>query len=284
MKIVGEADMTNHSRLKLIHLAGTAWFILCVGYIMVFTLRQAGFQWWIIFSLSGHSTLLVFLLVSLYSFALFRGADRSQKIEAEHPLTSTNYYTFFYITIPFLGGFAGCLGMIGVSTVKQFLLGIALGTLGATFLAWVIVDPVAALLEMLLPAASRKHRAERLIQAQADREKKQKDRERLLSEVLAKEESDRLGWQEALQPQAEKLAGLLTTNRANFRQAELEAVDMGVKAWQIGGLGCMRQLRDMAIDLCRQKNQNKAIVDYVASWWDGIGSWRTPSLQEMINL
>ncbi len=284
MKIVEEADMTNHSRLKSIHLAGTAWFILCVGYILVFALRQAGFQWWIIFSLSGHSTLLVLLLVSLYSFALFRGVGRSQKIEAEHPLTSTNYYTFFYITIPFLGSLAGCLGMMGVSTVKQFLLGIALGTLGATFLAWVIVDPVAALLEMLLPAASRKHRAERLIQAHADREKKQKDRERLLSEVLAKEESDRLGWQEALQPQAEKLAGLLTTNRANFKQAELEAVDMGVKAWQIGGLGCMRQLRDMAIDLCRRKNQNKAIVDYVASWWDGIGNWRTPSLQEMINL
>lgn len=57
--------MTNHSRLKSIHLAGTAWFILCVGYILVFALRQAGVHWWIIFSVSWHSVLTVFLLISL---------------------------------------------------------------------------------------------------------------------------------------------------------------------------------------------------------------------------
>ena len=270
--------MSRRRILKLIHLAGTAWFILCVGYILVFTLRQAGVNWWVIFSLSGYSVLIVFLLISLYLFAMFRGVTQSQKIEVEHPLTSTNYYTVFYITTPFLGGLAGCLGMIGVSAIKQFLLGVALGTLGATFLAWVIVDPVTGLLEMLLPAASRKHRAERLAEIRAEREKRQKDRERLLAEVLAKEESERRGWQEVLKPQAEKLAGLLTTNRANFRQAEREAADIGVKAWQIGGLNCMRQLRDMAMDLCKKKYQDSLIIDYVSSWWDGIGSWRNPSL------
>lgn len=143
--------MTRHRTLKSIHHAGMAWFILCVGYILVFALRQAGVHWWIIFSVSGHSTLLVLLMVSLYSFALFRGVGRSQTIETEHPLPSTDYYTVLYITTPFLGGLAGCLGMIGVSAIKQFLLEIALGTLGATFLAWVIVHPVAGLLEMLLP-------------------------------------------------------------------------------------------------------------------------------------
>ncbi len=276
--------MSKDRILKLIHLAGTAWFILCVGYILVFTLRQAGFHWWVIFSLSGHSVLIVFLLISLYLFAIFRGVTRSQAIEIEHPLTSTNYYTVLYITTPFLGGLAGCLGMIGVSAIKQFLLGVALGTLGATFLAWVIVDSVTALLEMLLPAASRKHRAERLAQAKAEREKRQKDRERLLAEVLAKEKSERRGWQEMLKPQAEKLAELLTTNRANFRKAEREAVDIGVDAWQIGGLSCMRQLRDMAMDLCKKKYQDSMIVDYVSSWWDGIGSWRNQPIGENIEL
>ena len=276
--------MTRHRTLKLIHLAGTAWFILCVGYILVFALRQAGVHWWVIFSVSGHSTLVVFLLVSLYSFALFRGVGRSQTIEAEHPLTSTNYYMVFYIVAPILGSLAGYVGMIGVNAMKQFLLGVALGTLGTTFLVWVIVDPVTALLEMLLPAASRKHRAERLAQAKAKREKRQKDREHLIAEVLANEELDRRHWREVLKPQAEKLAELLTTNSTNFGQAEHEAADIGVKAWQIGGLVCMRQLRDMAIDLCRQKNGNKAVVDYISSWWDGIGSWRIPSLQGMMNL
>jgi len=276
--------VSRHRTLKSIHLAGTAWFVLCVGYILAFALRRAGVNWWVIFSLSGYSVLIVLLLISLYLFAIFRGAARSQKIEIEHPLTSTNYYTVLYITTPFLGGLAGCLGMIGVSATKQFLLGVALGTLGATFLAWVIVDPVTALLEMLLPAASRKHRAERLAQAKAEREKRQKDREHLLAELLAKEESERLGWQEALKPQAEKLAELLVTNRANFRQAEREAADIGVKAWQIGGLSCMRHLRDMAMDLCKKKYQDSMIVDYVSSWWDGIGSWRNQAIGENIEL
>lgn len=278
--------MTHRNKLKLVHLASTAWFALCVGYILTLALRQAGVRWWVIFSLSGHSALLIFLLVSLYLFAIFREAGRSQKIEVEHPLTSTNYYLAFYIATPFLGGIAACLGMIGENRISQFLLGIALGTLGATFLVWVIVDPVVGLLEMLLPPASRKHRAERLAQAKAQREEKQKARERLLAEVLAKDELTRRNWQEMLEPQAEKLAGLLITNSLlgeaeggiDTKQAEREAVNIGVSAWQIGGLSCMRQLRDMAIAMCKQKSQSETIVDYIPVWWDGIGSWRNPSI------
>jgi hypothetical protein len=287
--------MPEKPMLKFIHLAGTVWFILCVGYILVLALRQAGVNWWVIFSLSGHSALLIFLMVSLYLFAIFRGVGGNQKpvlsaasgersrtvegIEVEHPLTSTNYYIVFYIAAPFLGGLAGCLGMIGEDRIVQFLLGITLGTLGTTFLVWVFVDPVAGLLEMLLPPASRKHRAKRLAEAKAQREEKQKARERLLTEVLAKEESARHCWQQVLRPQAEKLAALLMTNRAGIKQAEREAVDIGVNAWRVGGLSCMQQLRDMAITIDKQKNQSEAIVDYIPVWWDGIGSWRNPSLR-----
>lgn len=270
--------------MRLFHLVNTVWLILCAGYILVFALRRAGFHWWVIFSLSGHSVLIVLLFISIYLFAIFKGVGKSKEIEVEHPLTSTGYYTAFYITIPFLGGLVSCLGMIGVSTIKQFLLGIALGTLGATFLGWVIVDPVTGLLEMVLPPSSRKHRAERLARAKAEREKRQKNRERLLAEVLAKEQSARDTWQEVLKPEAEKLAELLTTNRTNFKQAECEAVDIGVKAWQIGGFDCMRLLRDMAIDLYKKKHPDSMTIDYISTWWDGIGSWRSPSLQKMTNL
>jgi hypothetical protein len=276
--------MSQQKILKLFHIASTAWFILSVGYIFVHALRQVGLQWWIIFSLSGHSILIAFLLISLYLFAIFRGAGRSQNIEAEHPLTSTNYYTAFYITIPILGGLVGCLGMMGISTIKEFFLGVALGTFGATFLVWVIVDPLVGTLEMLLPASCRKHRAQRLAKAKAEREQKQKERESFLEEILSYEESDRLHWQEVLKPQAEKLACLLMTNINEFGHAENEAIGIGVKAWQTGGINCMRQLRDMAIGIYRQKNPNKTIVDYISSWWDGIGSWRIPSLQEIINI
>ena len=131
---------------------------------------------------------------------------------------------------------------------------------------------------MLLPPASRKHRVERLAQAKAQRAKRQKDRERLLAGVLASEEQNRRRWQQLLQPQAEKLAGLLATERIDFKQAELEAVDIGANAWQMGGLSCMRQLRDMAMDLCKKKYQDSMVIDYVSTWWDGIGNWRSPSL------
>jgi len=272
--------VSEHRTLKSIHLASTAWFILCIIYILVLALRQAGVRWWIIFSLSGHSILIVFLLISLYVFAILRGVSGAQAIEPEHPLTGTSYYKGFYVTAPFLGGLAGCVGMIGEDRIVQFAAGIALGTFGTTFLVWVILDPVTGLLEMLLPPVSRKHRTERIAQAKVKREKKQKDRERLLTEVLAKEDSERRRWQQVLRPQAEKLAGLLTAEGADFKQAEREAVDIGLKAWQMGGLNCMQQLRDMAIAISRERDQNKEIVDYIPFWWDGIGNWRASPLNK----
>jgi hypothetical protein len=263
--------------LKLTHLAGTAWLVLCIFYIMIAALRQAGFNWWVIFSLSGHSALIVFLLISLYLFAIFKGVGKNQGVEVEHPLTSSIYYEFFYVATPFLGGLAGCLGMIGVATIGHFAMGITMGTLGTTFLVWVIVDPAASSVEILLPAG-RKHRLERIAEAKAQREKRQRDRECLLADILAKEEMNQRHWQEVFKPQAEKLAGLLTADTVKFREAEREAVDIGIGAWQMGGLACMRQLHNMAMAICRNKHQNAMVVDYISSWWDGVGSWRNPSI------
>jgi hypothetical protein len=190
----------------------------------------------------------------------------------------------FYVIAPFLGGLAGCLGMIGIdTTVGHFLSIVALGTLATTFLVWVIVDPVVGLMEMLLPPTSRKHRAERLAAARVQRQERQREREHLLAEVLAKEEANVRRWQDVLKPQAEKLAALLISGEADFENAERQAADIGVTAWQTGGLVCMRALRNMAIEISRQNNPGKTIVDYVTIWWDGIGSWRSPSLLEMAN-
>ena len=265
--------MRQRDELRIAHIASTVWFILCVGYILVLALRQAGIHWWVVFSLSGHGVLILLVLVSLYLFAIFRGISSSQKVQVEHPLTSTIHYAVFYVSAPFLGCLACLLGMIGINTTSQFLLGIAMGTLGTTFLVWVIVDPAIGLLEIILPA-SRKNRVQRLAQAKTDREQKQKDKVRLLEEVIEKEESDRHHWQEILKPQAEKLASLLTADITDLKQVEREAIGIGVGAWQIGGLSCMRELRDMAITLSKQKYQNNAIVDYINFWWDGIGNWR----------
>jgi hypothetical protein len=266
--------MSWRRALKLVHLAGMGWFVLCVMYVLVSALRQVGVNWWVIFSLSGYSALLIFLLISLYLYAIFKGIDRSQQIAIEHPLTSSIYYAVFYDVSPFLGALAGCVGLIGLAKVSELLLTIALGTLATTFLVWIVVDPAIGFVERLLPA-SRKHRLERLARVRAMRQKRQEERRCLLDEILAREERDRQRWQQVLRSPAGRLAELLASNR---RQAEGEAVDIGVSAWQMGGLSCMRQLHEMAMDVCRQKYQDKRIVDYIPVWWDGIGSWRTPSL------
>jgi len=269
--------MTARRVLKLIHLASTIWFMLCVGCIVITTLHQAGFNWWLIFSLSGHSALAVFLLISLYLFALFRGVGGTQHIAVEHPLTSTHYYMGFYVAAPLLGGLAGIVGMVGVPTASRFLLGIAMGTLGTTFAVWVIIDPVTGLVEMLLPS-SRKHRAERLARAEAERRARQERREQLLAEAFAREAQERMRWEKRLKPHAEQLAGLLTTDASGLSRAEKEALDLGATAWRLGGLTCMRQLRDMAIAISKEKRGEQEVVDYVSHWWDGIGDWRRPSL------
>jgi hypothetical protein len=269
--------MNQLKMFRRIHFAGTIWFMLCSTYVLIKILRQAGVSWFFIFSLSGHSVLFVFLLVSLYLFAMFRGVSKSQTIEAEHPLTSSAYYAMFYVAAPFLGGLASCLGLLGVNRIDRFLLGVCLGTLGTTFLVWIIIDPLTGLLEMLLPS-SRKCHSERLSQSRALRQKRQAYQKHLLTEISISAEQNILQWREILQPNAEKLAGLLLNNNIDFSQAEREAIDMGVSAWQMGGLSCMRQFHDMIMSIYRKKSEDSIIIDYVSTWWDGIGSWRTPSL------
>ena len=274
--------MSRRRAFKLIHLTGTVWLILCIGHILVAALRQAGFDWWIIFSLSGHSAVIVFLLVSLYLFAIFRGTRPSQQIEAEHPLTSTPYYKMFYVVTPFLGSFSGLLSVTGANTTGEYLSGISLGTLATTFLVWVIVDPVTGLAEMTAPA-SRKHRAERLAGARTLRQEHLQEKKHLLAMLLRQERQNRRKWQQLLQPYAEQLATLLDRYQADPKRAEDKAVDLGVNAWQIGGLNCMQQLRDMVVEICENRSEGLITVDYLSSWWDGIGTWRKPSLQEIAN-
>lgn len=268
MLLMGRCD-----KEKMIHFASTAWFMIAFGYILVLALRQAGFDWWVIFSLSGYSAVFVFLLISLYLFAIFRGIDRGQGIEIEHPLTSTSYYAVFYDVSPLLGGLAGYLGSLGISGISRLILGIALGTLAATFIIWIVVDPVIAFIEKILPA-SRKHRLERLAKVKALRQEQEQERKRLLEEVLSQDEQGRSHWYEALKPQAEELAKMLIAHQDDFKQAECKAVEIGADAWRIGGLSCMQELRNMAIAICKQKNKSRDIVDYIPIWWDGIGSWR----------
>jgi hypothetical protein len=268
--------MTARPALKLTHVASTIWFVVCVGYILDLRLQELHFKWWLIFALSGQSATVASVLISVYLFALVRDMSGTQQIQVEHPFTSTQYYMGLYVAAPLLGGLAGVVGMIGATSLSKYALGVALGTLGTTFCVWVVLDPITGLIETLLPA-SRAHRAERLAQAELERQARQEKRDKLLADAAVRERQEREQWRQLLQPEAQRLAVLLADD-ASGRRAEQEAVAIGARAWRLGGLNCMRQLREMAMEITRETAKPAKATDYISYWWDGIGDWQRPSV------
>ncbi len=271
--------MEKQRFLKLIHLLNTVWFGLCVGYILILALRQAGVQWWVIFSLSGQSAVLFFLVVSLYLVAIYRSSSRSQIIKLEHPLTSTEYYIVFYYMTPLLGGLAGIAGIIGMNDITQCLLGISYGSIGATFVVWILLDPTLGLIETTLPA-SRRLRKERLEAARREKEKEQQQKQLLLQQIDLEEKELQSDYQKKLEPLSCKLTELILENGNEVQEREGEVVDIGVQAWQMGGLDCMQQLHKMAREHLRKTCGTEPAIDWISLWWDGIGEWRNQPLRE----
>jgi len=273
--------MSGRRWLRLLHLGATGWFMLCASYVLIIMLRQAGAKWWIIFSLSGYSALAAFLFTSLYLFAIFKGTARNQKAILEHPLTASACYMVLYYTSPFFGAFAGSTVAGYRGDVTQDLLTIALGSFVMTFLIWIVIDPAIVLIETMLPASRAQCRLRRA-QARAVREERQRRRQLLLVRAESMAESERLRWQSLLRPQAEELASVLTNAPVASAWQKDQLINIGMKAWQMGGLGCMKQLHDMAIDIARRREQGRGMIDYMAVYWDGIGQWRYHSLEEAI--
>jgi len=269
--------MGTKKAIKLLHLASTIWFMVCTGYIFTLAMHQAGFNWFVIFSLSGHWALIIILLVSLYLFIIFRGTDPGLNMQAEHPLTSTPYYMMFYSLTPFLGAIAGILGILGETRIGTLLGGIALGTIGATFLTWVIIDPITGFFEVLTPGP-KKQRSLRIASAMQQKRFEQETRKQKLDSLFEMERENERMWREEFMPQAQRLAMLLKCDVNDFSKAEQEAIRIGVEAWKKGGLICMRYLRNMAIEIFKEQYGEEMLIDYISGWWDGIGRWRNPAL------
>ncbi len=267
--------MSSGRVLKLVHFSGTAWFVASAGFLLIFALRDAGAGWWLIFSLSGYSAVLIFLLISLYLFAIFRGVVHPAK--QEHPLTTSIYYMMFYDICPFLGALAGVVGTLGSLDPVQQLTTVGIGTLATTFFVWIVLDPAIASVETMLPA-SRAARRRRQAHIKAMREKQRIDNERLLAKLQEEEASKQQQLRQLLPPMAEKLAALLADYAIKGIQIEPEVVQIGARAWQMGGIICMRQLHEMAINGYREQFQGRHFIDHIAIWWDGIGSWQAPLL------
>jgi hypothetical protein len=266
----------SSDRIQGLHVMSTAWLVVCLAYLLVVALRQRGVDWWVIFSLSGYSAVLGFVLVSLYLFALFRGVSRTQHLQPEHPLTCSEPYMMLYAAAPFLGGLAGCLSGLGLEDGGQYLHRTSLGTFGMTFAFWVVLDPTIAVLEGLVPT-SRHHRSQRMARAEAERQEREANRQKILAEVIENEKKHRALWQQTLQPYAEELSALLKADADGFLRARARAVEIGAAAWRLGGIACMRQLHEMALSPSGAPSPRGPVMDYLSHWWDGIGTWRGPN-------
>ncbi|MHC5061266.1 MAG: hypothetical protein ACYTFK_09315 [Planctomycetota bacterium] len=264
--------------LKFVHFSSTAWFVTSAAFLLIVALRQAGAGWWLIFSLSGYSAVLIFMLISLYLFAVFRGVVQTQKLE--HPLTTSIYYMTFYDISPFLGALAGVISTFGSHGIQQ-LSTICIGSLSTTFFVWIVLDPAIGSIEMMLPA-SREHRQQRQAQFKKRRRKQQIENRRLLVRLRDEESLKQRQLQEFLPYVAEQLVGLIANYTPGDRHIEKEVVQIGARAWQLGGIICMRKLHETALEKYKNKFQGRHIVDYIAIWWDGIGTWSTPLLSEML--
>lgn len=258
---------------KTFHIIGTFWFMACVVYLLVVSLRRAQVNWWIIFSLSGPSLAVGMLLVSVYLFAVYRSAGRSQTIEVEHPLTALPIYMIFYHSAPFWGIPAGIAGMIGETGWSPYVLGVTYGTLTMTFLVWIILDPLTGLVETILPA-SRRHRNERIARWRDVQQELQRDREQLLAGLEVKEKLEAQRHKDILQPMAEELAHLLPRNVFSDQPPPQIVLQMGLKAWQMGGLSGMRELHQATLARYHQLGGDSPPLDYLSWWWDGVGQWR----------
>lgn len=259
--------------LKIIHLASTLWFLLCAGYVLIISLVRAGKSWWFITSVGGYSAPIIFVLISLYLFAIFRDFARSQNLRVEHPLTTSYYYLIFYYISPFLGAAAGAIAGAGTKEITNYLMTAASGTLWMTAMVWVVIDPLAGAAEMLL-ASSRRHRRKRVSEAKIASQEKLAAQRKLFYELEAKEKHEKRQLNEALRGHAKKLTELLTDDSIDEATRESKAVEIGIAAWQMGGLNCMRYLHSMAMEEVKDKQAMSKEPDYISIWWDGIGTWR----------
>ena len=109
-----------------------------------------------------------------------------------------------------------------------------------------------------------------MAQQRAQREERQHNRESLLLALEQQEQENHCQWNTVLPPYADELAALLSVDEAGLEGAQRRAAELGLIAWQTGGLGCMRYLHEMALSSVNKQNA----TDYIAWWWDGIGTWR----------
>lgn len=269
--------MKSQTFLKRIHICGTLWFLLCAAGLLALSLRQAGFQWWIVFSLSGYWAVLLFFLFTIYLFAIYQGVVRNQN-PVEHPLTTAYSYIILYDAAPFLGSLSGLLAATSWSWISLFNAA-SQGTLAMTFLMWIVIDPIVGLVESALPASTAARR-ERIQNQRRRKIMLKHENEELLRRLEQQEAELKEQWARQFEPYAKEAARLLCCDEQNDAN-QRRLVELGAMAWQQGQLVCMQYFHEMILREIRGR-PDRPTVDYAALYWDGIGVWRRPEISALI--
>lgn len=265
--------MNSKRFLKRIHICGTLWFLLCAAVLLVLSMRQAGLQWWVIFSLSGYSAVVLFFLFTIYLFAVYQGVVRNQS-PVEHPLSTSVYYTFLYDLTPFIGSLTGlCAVGTGISWINIVNI-MTQGALGMTFLVWIFIDPVLGLIEMTLPQSAA-YREKRLAEIRLQKKLQKEKNETLLTTLIKEEQELHSQWNMLFSPYAREIAAILSSS-PNDSSTQARIIELGALAWKTGKLLCMQFFHKLI--LTEIKNCSTCSnVDYITLYWDGIGNWRKPN-------
>ena len=225
--------MDSKQFLRRIHICGTLWFLLCAAVLLILSMRQAGLKWWLIFSLSGYSAVLLLFLFTIYLFAIFQGVVRNLN-STEHPLSTSIYYIALYDLAPFFGAVAGLFALTSSGSWITVLNSIVQGALTMTFIVWIVIDPLLGLIEASLPS-SIAHRKQRLVEIRDQKQKQQEDNRVLLQNLEAEELEKMTAWEHFFEAYAKEIADLLS-HSADEVQTQRRVIELGALAWKTGKL------------------------------------------------
>jgi hypothetical protein len=219
------------------------------------------------------SAVVVGVLGVLAAVAIYRKMSRTQHIEGEHPLTSSPVYRTLYNMSPLEGALAGSIVSLGNFEVGRAYCFIAAGAVGMSVCMWLIVDPVAGLLEMMT-TGSRRLRARRMAKIEGMRSVSQRRSEVLLASLQEEEQRKMIAWKKVLDADADELTRI--TLAGWIDQSKEERVsEIGAKAFKVGGGECMKYLYSTVEQRCKAHAGEAPGLWFVSIWWDGIGDWRS---------
>jgi len=264
--------MDNAKSVRVVRRFGRIWFYVCGGYIIACTLVPVGKGGCLGLSVLGRWPAWIVLSMFFLLTAVFGRFGPYRKNEREHPVTRTGGYVFLYNASSFVGALAGGLAATGAANPLHYPLFVAAGSFLVNVLVWVILGPLVSAAETLLPS-SRRHRAARLACARTMRRESHLAKERALAEVEATELKKLQRWSEALRPCARELASMAITGPTALEENRGRIIDIGIEAWQLGGVGCMRHLHAMAVDASKEEPRDTKSIEFIAPCWDGIGTW-----------